>query len=276
MSSRLIPSSDYSIIGLEVSLAGSRYLNLLWAVGALVVVALALWTLSGGGSWRAVRDESGRLSEITRTDHGIELTISCDGHGIMDVRIHQTGAVGLVSVSAVDVPDGVHVGYFSCGPNPYYSCYMRNGGLDDVVMAQDQMTFNYSLQNSDGTPTAVRYDLQRLRPLYQQLRSDCRGHSDMANDIEAELTTRGVTAEVNVAPDRAYGIVRVIAPEGATGMAAAERALSEISFVRNVRPMTAARAAELLGRPVPPTRDGNTVPVSLIEIEFARMGSGDN
>lgn len=68
----------------------------------------------------------------------------------------------------------------------------------------------------------------------------------------------------------AYAIVRVLAPDGPAGMAAAETALASAPHVTSAAPMTAGRAAALLseasGEPIDPTH----VPdLRLIEIELA-------
>lgn len=68
----------------------------------------------------------------------------------------------------------------------------------------------------------------------------------------------------------AYAFVRVLAPEGPAGMAAAETALARAPHVTSAAPMTAGRAAALLseasGEPIDPAH----VPeMRLIEIELA-------
>ncbi len=72
-----------------------------------------------------------------------------------------------------------------------------------------------------------------------------------------------------------YAIVRVIAPEGEAGMAAAETALAEAPLVISAAPMTAGRAAALLaqwgGADLPPAE---LPPLRLIEIELARTAPG--
>lgn len=68
----------------------------------------------------------------------------------------------------------------------------------------------------------------------------------------------------------AYAIVRVLAPEGPEGMAAAETALSNAPYVTSAAPMTAGRAAALLGQASGETIDPAHVPdLRLIEIELA-------
>jgi len=69
---------------------------------------------------------------------------------------------------------------------------------------------------------------------------------------------------------RNYAIVRVIAPEGAAGMAAAESALTNSSHVRSAAPMTPERAAALLGAwGGAEMRAEDLPPLQLIEIELA-------
>lgn len=68
----------------------------------------------------------------------------------------------------------------------------------------------------------------------------------------------------------AYAIVRVLAPDGPAGMAAAETALASAPHVSSAAPMTAGRAAALLseasGEPIDPAH----VPdLRLIEVELA-------
>jgi cell division protein FtsX len=66
-----------------------------------------------------------------------------------------------------------------------------------------------------------------------------------------------------------YAIVRVLAPDGPAGMAAAEAALSGAPHVTSAAPMTAGRAAALLGEASGETIDPATVPdLRLIEIEL--------
>lgn len=68
-----------------------------------------------------------------------------------------------------------------------------------------------------------------------------------------------------------YAIVRVLAPEGAPGIAAAETALTRAPHVRSTAPMTAGRAAELLGEIAPgpsPADAASAEPLRLIEIEL--------
>lgn len=73
----------------------------------------------------------------------------------------------------------------------------------------------------------------------------------------------------------AYAIVRVLAPEGPEGMAAAETALSNAPYVTSAAPMTAGRAAALLGEASGETIDPAHVPdLRLIEIELAPADPG--
>jgi cell division protein FtsX len=72
-----------------------------------------------------------------------------------------------------------------------------------------------------------------------------------------------------------YAIVRVIAPEGDAGLAAAETALSHAPLVTSAAPMTAGRAAALLAQ-----WGGSEIaaedmpPLRLIEVELARGSPG--
>jgi cell division transport system permease protein len=73
----------------------------------------------------------------------------------------------------------------------------------------------------------------------------------------------------------AYAIVRVLAPEGPEGMAAAETALSSAPYVTSAAPMTAGRAAALLGEASGETIDPAHVPdLRLIEVELAPADTG--
>lgn len=70
-----------------------------------------------------------------------------------------------------------------------------------------------------------------------------------------------------------YAIVRVLAPEGPAAMAAAETALASAPHVTSAAPMTAGRAAALLGEASGETIDPMHVPdLRLIEIELAPTG----
>lgn len=78
-----------------------------------------------------------------------------------------------------------------------------------------------------------------------------------------------VAAEYEAARN-SYAIVRVIAPEGPTGVAAAEMALAQTPLVRSAAPMTAGRAAALLGEWSGAAVSAEDVPpLRLIEIEMA-------
>jgi cell division protein FtsX len=67
-----------------------------------------------------------------------------------------------------------------------------------------------------------------------------------------------------------YAIVRVIAPEGPAGVASAAQALAQSSLVRSAAPMTAGRAAALLGQWSGQEISEADVPaLSLIEVELA-------
>jgi cell division transport system permease protein len=68
-----------------------------------------------------------------------------------------------------------------------------------------------------------------------------------------------------------YAIVRVIAPEGPAGMAAAEVALARAPLVTSAAPMTAGRAAALLAQwGGSEVTAENMPPLRLIEVELAR------
>lgn len=84
----------------------------------------------------------------------------------------------------------------------------------------------------------------------------------------AGLAARGVdrVAAQYEAARANYAIVRVLAPEGAAGMAAAEIALAQSARVTSAAPMTAGRAAALLGGEV---RAEDMPALRLIEVELA-------
>jgi cell division protein FtsX len=66
-----------------------------------------------------------------------------------------------------------------------------------------------------------------------------------------------------------YAIVRVIAPEGPTGVTTAEQALAQSPMVRSAAPMTAGRAAALLGQWSGQRVNEADIPaLSLIEVEL--------
>lgn len=68
----------------------------------------------------------------------------------------------------------------------------------------------------------------------------------------------------------AYAIVRVLAPEGPAGMAAAETALAGAPHVTSAAPLTAGRAAALLSEASGESIDPSNMPdLRLIEIELA-------
>lgn len=86
--------------------------------------------------------------------------------------------------------------------------------------------------------------------------------------VAAGLAARGVdrvAADYEAARSN-YAIVRVVAPEGASGIAAAELALSQAQQVVSAAPMTAGRAAALLGGEV---RAEDLPEIRLIEVELA-------
>jgi cell division transport system permease protein len=73
----------------------------------------------------------------------------------------------------------------------------------------------------------------------------------------------------------AYAIVRVVAPEGPAGLAAAELALAQTPLVRSAAPMTAGRAAALLGEWGGAEVSAENMPaLRLIEIEMAPVAPG--
>jgi len=78
-----------------------------------------------------------------------------------------------------------------------------------------------------------------------------------------------VAAEYDAARSN-YAIVRVIAPEGPAGMAAAELALAQAPLVTSAAPITAARAAEILA----PLSGAEMAPTQLIEIELVSAPPG--
>lgn len=88
----------------------------------------------------------------------------------------------------------------------------------------------------------------------------------------AGLTARGIDriADGYEALRRSYAIVQVIAPEGPAAIAAAEAALTHSPLVASAAPMSAQRAADLLGQwsgGGVPAED--MPPLRLIEIELA-------
>jgi hypothetical protein len=85
----------------------------------------------------------------------------------------------------------------------------------------------------------------------------------------AGLAARGVdrVAASYEAARSNYAIVRVVAPEGPAGIAAAEMALAQAPHVTSAAPMTAGRAAALLGGDV---RAEDIPELRLIEIELAQ------
>jgi cell division protein FtsX len=88
----------------------------------------------------------------------------------------------------------------------------------------------------------------------------------------AGLAARAVDrVAVNYEQQRSnYAIVRVVAPDGPAGMAAAESALANAPHVTSAAPMTAGRAAALLGEASGEAIDPAHVPdLRLIEIELA-------
>ena len=88
----------------------------------------------------------------------------------------------------------------------------------------------------------------------------------------AGLAARGADrVAVNYEQSRTdYAIVRVLAPEGPAGMAAAETALASAPHVTSAAPMTAGRAAALLSEASGEPIDPDHVPdLRLIEIELA-------
>jgi cell division transport system permease protein len=88
----------------------------------------------------------------------------------------------------------------------------------------------------------------------------------------AGLAARAVdrVADAYEAQRHSYAIVRVIAPEGPAGLAAAESVLAAAPLVASAAPMSASRAAALLGEwGGAPVRAEDIPPLRLIEIELA-------
>lgn len=90
----------------------------------------------------------------------------------------------------------------------------------------------------------------------------------------AGLAARGVdrVASSYEVARSSYAIVQVIAPEGPAGLAAAEVALTHAPQVASAAPMTAGRAATLLGGEV---RAEDMPDLRLIEIELTPDATGD-
>ncbi len=83
-----------------------------------------------------------------------------------------------------------------------------------------------------------------------------------AAGVAARAVDRVATAYEAARSD--YAIVRVIAPEGPAGMAAAEAALAHAPLVTSAAPITTERAAEMLA----PLSGPGLAPTQLIEIEM--------
>lgn len=93
----------------------------------------------------------------------------------------------------------------------------------------------------------------------------------------AGLTARAVdrVADAYEASRRDYAVVRVLAPEGPDGLAAAEAALNNSPYVVSAAPMSAARAAALLGQWAGQNvRPEDLPPLRLVEIELAPTTMG--
>lgn len=74
---------------------------------------------------------------------------------------------------------------------------------------------------------------------------------------------------------RTYAIVRVLAPEGAAGVTAAEAALTVSPYVVSAAPMTAGRAADLLNQWGQSSLTASDMPpLRLIEIELSEASIG--
>jgi hypothetical protein len=88
---------------------------------------------------------------------------------------------------------------------------------------------------------------------------------NIAGEIVAALSRVDIAAEVTGSPDRSYAIVQLTHPQGREAVASAANAISRISYVKRVTPMTAERAAELVGQ-----EDGteNIPQLNLIEVEL--------
>jgi cell division transport system permease protein len=90
--------------------------------------------------------------------------------------------------------------------------------------------------------------------------------------VAAGLAARGIDrmAATYKEARHGYAIVRVLAPEGPTGMAAAESALTHAPHVTSAAPMTAGRAAELLAQWGGAQVSAGDMPdLRLIEIDLA-------
>jgi cell division transport system permease protein len=74
---------------------------------------------------------------------------------------------------------------------------------------------------------------------------------------------------------QSYAIVRVITPEGAAGMAAAQATLNNASAVTSAAPMTQARAAALLAQWGAGAAPGEMPTLHLIEIELSASAGRD-
>jgi cell division transport system permease protein len=90
--------------------------------------------------------------------------------------------------------------------------------------------------------------------------------------VVAGLAARGIDRMAAAYEDarHGYAIVRVVAPEGPAGMAAAESALTHAPHVTSAAPMTAGRAAALLAQWGGASLNGAEIPdLRLIEIDLA-------
>ena len=89
--------------------------------------------------------------------------------------------------------------------------------------------------------------------------------------VAAGLSARAVdrVAASYEAQRRSYAIVRVVAPDGPEGLAAAETALAQSPYVSSAAPMSASRAAVILGQwSGGDVRPEDLPPLRLIEIEL--------
>ncbi len=144
---------------------GAYKITLIAGLGlALLLGSITAYKAFGPGAWHPIRNDQGEIREIVRTDQGIELRIEC-----IDVHLQSSRSVPFAqgaTLPADDLP--VHMGYWDCSE---YSCYMRNGKLDDLIAAVDRQQFTYIFRND--TQTTITYDFQSVRPMLSQLRAAC-------------------------------------------------------------------------------------------------------
>ncbi|MFZ2031906.1 MAG: hypothetical protein WAU68_16465 [Vitreimonas sp.] len=149
----------------------SQTLNALWFIGAVMVLGIGVAIISSLGSWQKISGDGG-LPALRRTDNGIELTLGCFGAA----ELRDTGNVPFASGAVVWALGSNHTGpnfpgYFTCDVAGY-SCRLHNADVQNFILTQDRVTNTYAFAN--GSTRSVTYDLQRLRPLYQELQEQCR------------------------------------------------------------------------------------------------------